>query len=120
MIASVRIGYSVSQHYGAPHFARAISNRLAMSLEDQQVQIVAVFKGEWGCRSQPMSICLGLEGWRAILRDRSNWCRTVGPAEPQAAPTAQNSACMLAAFYAVLVTAGELKGLWLQRHIVQA
>jgi hypothetical protein len=52
MIASVRIGYSVSQHYGAPQFARAISNRLAMSLWDQQVQIVAVFKGEWGCRFQ--------------------------------------------------------------------
>jgi len=55
-----------------------------------------------------MSFCLGLEGRRAIHRDRSPWCLAAGPAEPQAAPTAQNSACMLAAIYAVLVTAGEL------------
>jgi hypothetical protein len=67
-----------------------------------------------------MPICLGPERGELSIRERSSWCRAVGPAELQAAPTAQNSACILTAIYAVLVTAGELTGFWLQRHLVQA
>lgn len=82
MIASVRIGYSVSQHYGAPQFARAISNRVAMSLWDQQVQIVAVFKGECGYRFQTHVDLSGLEGEELSIQDRSTWCLAAGLAEP--------------------------------------
>jgi peptidoglycan/xylan/chitin deacetylase (PgdA/CDA1 family) len=120
MIASVRIGYSVSQHYGAPQFARAITNRLAKSLEDQKVQIVAVFKAQCGCgRFQPPADCLGPS-------EAASYPSGIAPAgagrfdRPSPAPTAGNSACILSAICAVLVTAGELTTFWWQRHLVQA